>query len=115
MTAAMQTVLPVVENLTATPQAFEADVFGAPVWRLEVRAEAAPELRALAEITGRARAQGVALIAVRLADDTVTQAALAGAGFRASKGCSLSAAIFRKPCRRSPASSRRGRTRWRPA
>lgn len=67
--------------LDVKPQAFESDVFGAPVWRVEL-GEAAPDGRDLAEIVARAKGDGVALMSCRVPADDPASEVLRAAGFR---------------------------------
>lgn len=69
-------------HLAVTPQPFEADVLGAPVWRLEIEPDTLPDPRALVRLIERARAQGVALLAARFPVDAMMGPRFARAGFR---------------------------------
>ena len=70
------------EAFVIKPQAFEAGVFGAPVWRLELNSDGVLTPAALAQLTGKAREEGVALISARLPADAAAGDVLSQAGFR---------------------------------
>jgi ribosomal protein S18 acetylase RimI-like enzyme len=63
-------------------QAFEADVFGAPVWRVEVNGDKELEATLLNRLIDQARDESVALISVRVPADTGAGNAWSCAGFR---------------------------------
>jgi len=68
--------------LAVKPQAFEAEVFGAPVWRLEIGGPDFPAARELDDLIVQARAGKTALIACRLPSGSPVAALLSQAGFR---------------------------------
>jgi ribosomal protein S18 acetylase RimI-like enzyme len=78
----MQAAQDVSTSLPVKPQAFEADVFGAPVWRLDIERDATLTSRDLLCLTEQARDDGVALIVARLPVDDARADALSQAGFR---------------------------------
>jgi GNAT superfamily N-acetyltransferase len=80
----MQTLEAVPAGLDAIaiePQAFEAGVFGAPVWRLRAAGPARIDATAVSRVAGLARAQGVALMVIRLPVDAAS-VVLERGGFR---------------------------------
>jgi ribosomal protein S18 acetylase RimI-like enzyme len=62
------------------PQGFETEIFGAPVWRLEL--DAGSDAAALVAVAQDARQMGAALVSARVPAGSLTGNILAGADFR---------------------------------
>ena len=67
-------------SVAVAAQGFEAEIFGAPVWRLDL--DAGSDTAALAAVTQDARQNGVALVSARVSAGSPIGNVLAGAGFR---------------------------------
>ena len=70
----------VMAGVAVAAQGFEAEIFGAPVWRLEL--DVGTEVGTLAAVMQDARQKGVALVSVRVPAGSSAGNVLAGAGFR---------------------------------
>jgi ribosomal protein S18 acetylase RimI-like enzyme len=77
----MSSVLQSKTQLSVKPQAFEAEVFGAPVWRLEMEGSDLPTSGEVDDLVVQARDEKVALIACRFEVDSPIAGLLSQAGF----------------------------------
>jgi len=68
--------------LSIAEQAFESDIFGAPVWRLTVAPDERVKKSSIEEMVNHARSEGVALIACRLPERSPARYSLRDSGFR---------------------------------